>query len=305
MRLFLTVLTIIILIGTDAQAYKLYGGSLSLKLTYRGSYDSNILKYSERDRDRFIDDQEPYNSPITTLDDIRSDFKVSARYSRKFIPKLRTSVSITGDFAHYLINSIKNFGWISATIKQEITDQLSASLNYFYDIEYYIRDYKDIHSSNREHCNFSMDQWTGKVYYRPVKPFEFVIEGRYKKYAYNKYFTEYDSDYLEIGSEVIYRNNPWRLAFGYSLADNDNVGFTSFLLSDAGDGEDNEAGDGDYQQDTYSLSVRYGMKAFGRKARFLSESTIRDRYYLTERNINLDPMHAGRNDVMLKTELSF
>jgi hypothetical protein len=293
------------MIGTTANAYVLGDGELSLILTVRGNYDSNILNYSTRDRDRFTNHEEVYNSSITTLDDLRSDFKVSTSYSKEFISKRNTKFTLTGDFASFVVNPIKNFGWFSVSATQEISKQLSVYFNYFYDIDYYIRDYKDIHSGEREHCNFSMDQWRGNVNYRFVKAIEFSLEGRYKKYAYNKYFTEYDSDCLEFGGEAIYRHKSWRLAVGYTLADNDNIGFNALSSSNEDDEDDNEIGDGDYQQDTYSISIRYGLKMLNRKARFLIESSIADRFYLTERSVIIDPMHSGRHDIILSSDLSF
>ncbi|MCF7809866.1 hypothetical protein K9N50_02635 [bacterium] len=304
-RNYLALLFSFLSIGAVANAYELSNGELSLGLTLRSYYDSNVLNYSQRDRDRFLNDQEPYDSPITALDDLRSDFKVSIAYDKEYLSKRSTKITLTGDFAAFAVNPIKNFGWFSASVTQELSEQLKAYFNYFYDIDYYIRDYKDINSGNREHCNFSMDQWRGNLQYRPLKAFEFVVEGRFKKYAYNKYFTEYDSNYLEIGGEIIYRYRSWKFTIGYSLAENDNIGFNSLSSNSGEDDEDDEAGDGDYQQDTYSISLRYGFKTMDRRARFLLESSIIDRFYLTERSIQIDPMHSGRHDFMLNTDLSF
>ena len=294
-----------LLIRSPAGAVDLNSGKLSVTLTYRSMYDNNVLRYSVRDRNRFLDDTEPYRSSIRSLDDIRSDFKLSASYSFKPWFERKTLLSATGDFAQHLMNPIKNFGWISLTVNQELTKSLSVNVNYFYDIDYYIRVYKDVHTDTRQHCSFSMDQWTGRANYRPIKTFEFEGFVRFKKYAYNKYFTEYDSDYIETGGEVIYRSGPWRLSGGYSLADNDNVGFNELYLShDYFNIEDSEEGQSDYQQDTYEASLRYAFRLAGNRSRVLLETSLKDRYYATELDIQDDPMHSGRRDVMVSFELS-
>ncbi|NQT34538.1 hypothetical protein HQ587_05065 [bacterium] len=287
------------------KADDLFGGELSVTLTYRSTYNSNLLNYSVRDRNRFLDDIESHTSPIRSLDDVRSDFKISASYVAKFLSDRKTKLTATGNFAHHIMDPIKNFGWTSLTMSQELTKSLYSSLNYFYDINYYIRDYKDVHTDQKHPCGFDMDQWTAKLGYRPVKPLEFVGIGRFKKYAYNKYFTEYDSDYIEGGGEVIYRNYPWRLAAGYSLADNDNVGYVGLDTQISGvDLEDSEEGNGDYQQDAYWITVRYAFRMMGKRARVLLETELRDRYYTTDRDIDRDPIHRSRRDVVLVLDVS-
>ncbi len=294
-----------LLMQSSAGAVGLKGGKLSVKLTYRSMYDNNVLRYSVRDRDQFLDNCEPRRSNIRTLDDIRSDFKLSASYAFDSPAERRTRLSATGNFAHHLMNPIKNFGWISLTANRELSGTMSTSLNYFFDINYYIRDYRDVHTGERRHCEFSMDQWTFKVFHRPVKAIEFVAKCRVKKYAYNEYFTEYDSDYIEAGGEIIYRKGVWRLSGGYSFADNENIGFQEIYKSSGNlDIEDSEEGQGDYQQDIYKASVRYAFHVAQRRSRILLEASLKDRYYSTDLDIVDDPMHSGRRDMLLLLELS-
>lgn len=301
----LTVLLLCLSGAVSLKAGDRFGGELSVTLTYRSTYNSNLLNYSVRDRDRFLDGTETHPSPIRSLDDIRSDFKISASYVAKFLSDRKTQLTATGNFANHIMNPVKNFGWTSLTVSQELTKSLSGSFNYFYDINYYIRDYKDVHTGQRHPCEFDMDQWTVKIGYRPVKPLEFVGIGRFKKYAYNKYFTEYDSDYIEGGGEVIYRNSPWRLAAGYSLTDNDNIGFVGLDTQLSGvDIEDSEEGNGDYQQDSYWITVRYAFRMMGKNARVLLETELNDRYYTTDRDLDKDTIHRSRRDVVLGVDFS-
>jgi len=290
----------------EADALKIGSGVLSAQVSYRGMYDSNLLKYSLNDRDRFLNDIEPHRSNLRTLDDLRSDFKLSTSYSMKAWGRREACLSAVFNFAQHLMNPVKNFGWMSLTATQELSAAWSTSLNYFFDKDYYIREYNDVHTATREPCEFSMDQWTGRINFRPVKRFEFVGLLQNKKYAYNKYFTEYDSDCYQYGGEIIYRTGPWRLALGYSLGDNQNVGYNKYYQHPAviDSVEDSEEGQSDYQQDSYSVSIRYAFRLMGKRSRVLLDASFDDRYYTTRLSAVVDPFHSSRNDRNLTIEMS-
>lgn len=278
---------------------------LDLTLSYRNSYDSNLMRYSQRDIDRFLDRTEPHTSQIKTLDDIRTDIKLSGGYSLFLKPKIETRFITTVNFAHHLQNPVKNFGWLSLTGRQDITRRITASVNYFFEPEYYLRYYRDVHTGQRQKCTFALSQWKGDISYRPIKMFEFGMYGKTKKYAYNEFFTEYDSDLIEAGGEVIFRTGPWRIAGGYALAMNDNIGFNPFDITGSDSSqEDSDEGNGDYEEDNYSLSVRYSFKFMQKNARLLFESTLADRYYTTDRSYTMDPIHSGRRDLVVGYALS-
>lgn len=278
--------------------------SLSLTITYKSTYDSNLLRYSNRDRDRFQDRSELFESPIRTLDDWRNDFKLSATWEHRFIKKLDTHLTGTVNFAQHAMNPIKNFGWFSVTVRQDMSGRFRAWLIYLHEPRYYIRDYSDIHTDERHHCEFALDQWKGKLSYRPVELVELIGFSEFKKYAYDEYFTEYDGDLNEFGVENILRSGSWRLSLGYSLTIFDNIGFenASLVLRETVN-EDDEAGQGDYQQDSYQASVRYSFNLGQRRAYLQVESNLNDRYYSTDQDPEIDPFHHGRRDVVLTTGL--
>ncbi|MDP8228544.1 MAG: hypothetical protein P9M15_03730, partial [Candidatus Electryoneaceae bacterium] len=278
--------------------------NLTLGLTYRSSYDSNILKYSSLDRVRFQDGTERYVSPTQTLDDLHNDIKVSIGYG--FNLWRETKFEATGKFSGYLINSVKNFGWASLTLRQNLPWSLRLSANYFYEPRYFIRDYSDVHTSERQHCEFGLSQWKGELRHRPSDAWDVMVIGRIKQYAYNEYFTEYDSDLIEIGAMGVYRHGSFRYEVGYSLSVNDNIGFSSTdrLPPGSMDDEDSEIGQGDYQTDNYTLAVRYNFRLAKKRTYVQLKTSLGDRYYSTDRDPSIDPMHHGRRDVTTSTELS-
>ncbi len=304
MKRLVKVAAAVVLIGTlKLQAVPWSGGIFSGTLVYRNTYDSNLLRYSARDRQRFLDEEERNPSPISTLDDLRTDLKATVAYTFNLWPELDSKAQATVNFAHHLMNPIKNFGWLSLTARQELSRQWTASANYFYEPAYYIRDYYDIHTSTHHHCEFALGQWQGTIGCRPVRAWEFSGFGKFKRYAYSEFFTEYDGDLVEFGGEVIFRSGAWRLSGGYSLAVNQNVGFESSVDLPPGEvDEDSEIGQGDYDEDGYAFSTRYSFRVSRRRAWVELEVKINDRYYTTDRYP--DPIHHGRHDLVASTELS-
>ncbi len=275
---------------------------LSVTFTFKSSYDNNILTYSDRDRERFENGTELHVSPTSTLDDIRNDFKLSLDSKFKLTSKHYTRLYVVTNFAGYLANSIKNFGWISMTARQDVFNKFRLSGNYFYEPRYFIRDYNDVNSGTRQHCEFAQSQWKGELRYRPTKSWEFTGIGRFKRYAYNEYFTEYDSDFQQFGLGVVHRLGNMKFTGGYHLTVNDNIGFDESELLTFYD-EDNESGNGDYEQDEYEIGLRYRFKMVNRTTDFTASAVLADRYYSTDQSPESDPIHHGRRDVYLTTEV--
>ncbi len=300
----LTITLIILLLSNISSGEIFKGGSFSLSGMYKLSYDDNVLRYSKRDYDNARSGEEQTPSPTETLDDFRSDFKLSGTYRFKFLDRsgrIGTSVN----FGYYLINSIKNFGWASFYCKQELIKNLNFQVSHFYEPYYFLRDYKDVQTDSREHCDFAMTKTVGKLYYRPVKMFEITPYYEFKRYSYNEYFTEYDGDRISLGAEGIFRHGPWRGTVEYSFSTYDNLGFDTDLLFPSGEvSEDSETGDGDYEEDSYEFSVYYSLKILGLKSRFKIRETLNDRYYITDRLPSEDPIHHARHDFVSTTDVS-
>ncbi len=304
-RILTAIILFFLFLPIESYSKNTINGKLSFDLSFRSLYDSNILKYSKRDRDRFLTNTDPKPSPLNTLDDFRTDFKVKATYTLKYFNQLDTRFQLTGNLANHLENTISNLGWISFSLRQELNKNSKVLIYYFHEPRYFIRNYTDVQTDVRAECDFALDQWLVKGYFRPVKLIEIVPSIRYKKYAYNEYFTEYDSDLHEYGIETVFRRGKWRLATGYTLGLNENVGFDdlSQFFPDLTD-EDREEGNGDYQQDNYKFRIRYNYHLIGYKSETEVSIDIADRYYSTDRNPSIDPIHHGRNDLLTGFKLA-
>lgn len=303
-RKVLAVALMIFILNTVSSGAVFKSGSFSLSGAYKISYDDNILRYSKRDYDNARNGTESTPSPVKTLDDIRSDFKLSAAYGFKLFNQSGRA-GASANFGHYLFNSIENFGWASFFYKQKLTKSLSFQVSHFYEPYYFLRDYLDFQANGREHCDFAMTKSVGKLHYRPVLSLEIIPYYEFKRYSYNENFTEYDGDRTGIGAEVIFREAPWRATIEYSFGIYDNLGFDSGLLFPSGSiNEDSESGDGDYEEDTYDFSMFYSCKILGLKSRAKFKETINDRFYVTDLLPTQDPIHHARHDVVFTSEIS-
>jgi len=278
---------------------------VTVDLSWGALYDSNVLKYSPRDRNLYIDKAEKSPSSIRSLDDLRTDYKIAAEYRNKFWGKRITALRGTANFAHHAMNPIKNLGWVSLNGRQDFAKQWIGSVNFFYEPRYYIRDFQDINTDAVQHCRFALTQWKEDLTWRPHWLYELTVSNKFKQYRYNEYFTEYDGDLWEIGIAGVLRPEKWRFSAGYTYGVFENTGFNSSDLTLPGSFlNDSEFGQADFEENTYALSARRSFKLHKRSCDLEVAVDLADRYYTTTRDYSIDPMHSERFDRSVSCEIS-
>lgn len=286
-------------------AYETRYGSVSVQATWGALYDSNLLKYASGDRDRYLNETESHRSPIRALDDLRTDYKLSAELRNKFFNKRTTSLRLTTNFAHHAMNPIKNLGWLSFTVRQDITKELTGSFNYFFEPRFYIRDYIDSHTGIHRHCEFGLNQAKADITYRIKGISDVTGSVKYKDYNYNEYFTEYDGNTLGLGFGVVVRPGKWRISAGYSFEQFENTGFSSSDLVPENSGlTDSEFGQGDFDEDLFTGTVRYSFIALRHESSLQYGIERNKRAFTTKRDHLIDAMHSGREDLLVEQTIS-
>lgn len=277
----------------------------SSTVSYIGTYHSNILNYSSQDRDRFLNGTELNPSAIRSLDDWRSDLRltIARSWGRRWWE--RTRIRLTLNFASHLMNPIKNLGWASVSLTRQFSRQLRGEVYGFYEPRFYIRHYRDVHTGTVQPCTFTLGWMGGSVRY--ATPWGiFATPGiRYKVYRYNKYFTEYDGEAWEPSLGLSKTWDEWGLVCSYTFSHFTNTGFQADdRLPPEAVGEDSEVGQADYQEDGWSLEV--SRKGFfkGREVTFSLTSELKLRYYTTQRPSTLDPIHSERVDRVIEGALA-
>ncbi|MBK6766953.1 MAG: hypothetical protein IPG71_11805 [bacterium] len=166
---------------------------------------------------------------------------------------------------------------------------------------FYLRVYRDRDLGAYDEARFANWEYTGDFSYRIAEPLWLSVIAGYGSYYYNARFTEYDSEYQELGGELEYTTR-WdpRVTVRYLRRISDNVGKTQAdgpFSGPTGALEDTEYGDGDFSEDDMRLSVKSPVKFLPLKMLSASlDARIRRRVYTTDRSLEADPFHRGRMD---------
>ena len=271
-----------------------------IKFQLTTSYDDNILRYSERDIDRFVNNSEYNPSLMTTYDDWKNDFRLKFYFygPRMFGNRLR--LYYFGKFSSYFRNPFNNYNNHTFMAYQGIGERVEVHFLYFYMPEYYLREYRDRDTGEFHSAEFENHQARPGVSVKITDRLEATFQAEYEQLYYNGWFTEYDAESWFYEGEVdldLGRN--WDISLGYGFKVSDNAGYHSSQLRFA-DPEvevDSEFGDSSYEADIYQATVRYRFrKLWGENTDISLNYKLRRRYYTTDNSLEIDPFHAGRMD---------
>ena len=116
----------------------------------------------------------------------------------------------------------------------------------------------------------------------------------YMRYFHNEHFTEYDSENSLLGFRFYQSlNKKLNLNFGYN-----------FIISETDVIKDET--DASYEEDIFTLGLEYKLpKLFGKSNQFNIGTQYSHRYYQTDNNPILDPVHSGREDSNYRLSLDY
>jgi len=281
----------------------------TLKISYAGSYDDNILRYSQLDLDRFENNTESHPSEISTTDDWSNSFTFRLYRDFKFGEYLRLRPYYNFKISLYSVNDQKNY--TSHFFLARFTWRYRYYLYLQYTVlnDFYLRQYWDRDTGTIYKCDFNQYKPTVKLRWR-TSPFDLEASYSRELVYYNDHFTEYDSEGDVWGAEVSYEL-PIDLQFslGYYLTIADNIGFnqnTTFVSADPT--ADAEYGDSSYEEDEFVARIRYPLPLESTQnwTLFLNVSK-RVRYYQSKLSVIDDPFHTDRRDnrTVIDTGITF
>lgn len=274
-------------------------------------YDDNILKYSEKYLNQFINNEDVGRFHINTYDDVVVNPALGLSATYRLFGKRKTEVDAGASISYYIVNDIKNWQIYNVAISQEITRRLSLSFSYSYIPDFYVRHFRD-------------DDWTAVVGYTPesftaysfaknnyafIGEYTFFKDTRvrfyyyYMQYYHNENYTEYDS-----------KNNMYRLRLTQPFLKNFEADLSyQYETSDAKGydqpGETKETSDdSDATFEENGLNAGLAWKMPRIKDRFHSLSldmVLFDTFYQTDKPVQIDPLHAGRVDHNLRFYVSY
>ena len=274
-----------------------------VKIDWRSTYDDNILRYSERDIDRFVHSSEPYPSKMSAYDDWKNNFTLKIYIDGPRFFRHRPDIWYFVKFSHYYRNPFKNYSTHTLILKQKVIRPLELHFKYFFMPDYYLREYRDRDTGEAQSCAFNDHQARIGFTIKLTKNLKATMQAEYEQLYYNKYFTEYDSESwlyeLKLEQRV---GRSLRFSMGYGFKTADNIGFNQAqaLYPDmTGEFmEDTEYGDSSYEADIYFTELRYRVRDFvlNEDLWLKLQYKLRKRYYTTNNRLETDPFHAGRHD---------
>jgi hypothetical protein len=265
-------------------------------------YDSNILKYSDKYIERFLNREDEGRFHINRYDDLVVQYSAGISYSNKFVKKLKTYLSFDFYYNKYSFNTIKNwqryrFGW-----RQYFLPKSSFMLSYSFIPHFYVRHFRD-------------EDWIAVYGYTPItfQPYEFskndlsfwiqhyiFRKTRVRAYfSFSKYFldkqnTEYDSNDFLYGLRIYQQlSKKLNVNASYKYTTSTAKGYDE-------PGETKQTSD-DVDADNYghifSAGINYKLPDLLRIKSSISLDAEYDRgFYTTNHFYELDPIHAGRFD---------
>jgi hypothetical protein len=277
-------------------------------------YDDNILKYSEKYLDRFMNGEDEGRFQIETYDDVilKPSLQIGATY--QIFKKQKSRINFSYNYSNYIVNDVKNWQFISLGFQQSFLKKASFRIAYSYVPEFYVRHFRDEDMVNYYKevygfgyvpetfvpFSFSKDDygfWIQNTFFKDTRV---RILFNYSKYFHNEHYTEYDCDNFTYGFLIVQ---------GVGKKVDVELGF-DFMTSDAagndGPQEPNLDADADNEGDTYMLGVSWQLpKIFKRNHSLSAGFEYLIRYYTTNNYIKEDPEHAGRVDKIKNLDFNY
>ncbi len=272
-------------------------------------YDSNILKYSDKYIQRFLNREDEGRFQVNRYDDMVVQYSGGISYENNFIKKLKTIFYLDAGYNKYSFNNVKDwlrfsFGW-----RQYFYSKSSFMLSYSYIPHFYVRHFRD-------------EDWIAVYGYTPVtfQPYEFSkddysfwvqhylfsktrirLYASYYRYLLDENNTEYDSNDYMLGIRIFQTlTKDLSVDAGYKY-------YKSIARGYDGSGETKAFSD-DVNADNYShdyfAGLTYKLPEVFRMNNTISVNVNYERTFFTTGNFyEIDPIHAGRHDKVL--DLSF
>lgn len=298
---FLTSLMLLVLLapaparaGEGLTAWKIDVGVSSV-------YDDNILRYSDKYLDRFDRREDLGRFHINTADDLILVSSIKGTLTMNLIGALNTTGSI--DYRHrtYTHNAIKDWSYLSMSLRQDLSKKLSAQVGYNYIPEFYVRHYRDDNWVNNygytpitfQPFGFKKDEMNGWIQYNPLSNTRVRAGLRFMQYYHNEHFTEYNCRNRAFGFDVyqtVLKNIRLNASFEamYSRAD--------------GDFDTDPSND----QNTFVFGADFRLpKVFGHANSVGVEGEHGRTFYTTHNFVEVDPEHAGRKDYVYRVSITY
>ncbi len=271
-------------------------------------YDDNILRYSEKFIQRFAEGRDPGRFRVRSLDDIvqRIDLDIHRRFAGLGDRPARVGIGV--EHRAYSRNSIKDSTRVHASWWQDLGLGRSLHIASRWRPSFYVRHLRDSDLTGRQpradpFRAFSFDQADLHATYAHAAGASLRLRYHlgWATLRHSEAFREFDSTNFSAGLRLDQQlTRGWRLSYGFeqhvsAARGFDEPGETRVTSDDT---------DPTYRQSDIMLAARYRFPGARRSTLFFqTELGLRD--YTTDKPANLAPLHAGRDDTLLRLYASW
>ena len=313
-NLFLLLLIIFLFNGFQASSQKKPAKKekhFEAEIGFATIYDNNILKYSDKYLERFMNGQDQGRFHIETYDDIIFNQSGEFAATYRIIKNLKTRFNVNYFFNAYAVNGIKNWYFVNFGIQQFISKKASFKVFYNYIPRFYVRHFRDddwveVYGYTPEtFVQFSYAKenygfWIQNTFFEKTR---LRLAFDYSKYFHNEHYTEYDcKNYIFGGTLYQPLHEKLRLELGYEYEYSDAKGYDET-------GETRETADdadATYYEHGFVLGVDWKLPEIKKKANDIDVKIgYQNRHYLSEHYLEEDPEHVSRVDNNVQLALTY
>lgn len=277
--------------------------SLLNKIEIENHYDSNIIKLSSKSIDDFKHSINLAKFHINSMDDIVTSVRYELGIKHRLITGHTQIDRIIFKYNKFWNNSIKNYHYFGAELKQYFSRNFNISLKYLYFPYIYINHYNSLLDNENVYRKFSYSKniYRSGFNLKLIDLIHFEYQFEYSQNYYNKYFGEYNSDNFKHTLSITsfpYENLILKFRYSYEQSSaeadkayNDITGM-------------NEIRDPSYESDVYYGSITIPIRSldFAKDLRLFTSLEFENRFFQSQYSQTIDPYHSGRKDNILKFE---
>ena len=285
---------------------------LSLNVSLASMYDDNILKYSDKYLERFVNNEDNGRFELKTYDDVFLKTKISTSYSFRFFKKKNTKTKVSATFFnnYYINNPVKTWNYYGVGVQQYL-NKASVKFSYSYIPAFYVRQFRQydlVDMYGYEPITFkpyvfSKDNYSLTFQNTFYKKTKVVLDLDKAVYYHNKYYTEYDSKNLSAGLNIEQKfAKNYSAGLGYVFTHSDAKGFDEI-------GETKETADDSdatFNDNTFVLSLKAKLPRVFKKRNDISiKGKYSDRKFSSSHLIHHDALHVNRVDKNIRLYVTY
>lgn len=284
---------------------------INLEFEARTTYDDNILKYSEKYLDRFMNREDEGRFQIKTDDDVISRPSLIITASQKLIKNFNTTLQFSMNRSFYINNGIKSWSFFDLSLEHYFHKKGYFSLSYNYIPNFYIRHYRDDDyvtfvgyvPESFKPMSFAKENYSFNTQYVFLKNTGIRLTLDYIRYFYNVHYIEYDSNDFSYEIRILQPlSKKLRMQAAYSFTKSYAKGFDEAHETR----ETSNDADASFFDNDFALGLRFNLPSFLKMTHSLwFDGSYGKRSFTSPKYVEFDQLHAGRIDYNYRLALQY